>query len=809
MSKPDPDRNSHGASSQALTAAVSTVLSVAAGTATAQVQPAQAPTGLDEVIVTATRRAERLQDVSESIAAFDTDAIAARGVQQIDDIVKYIPGMSIAQREPGGTTLVFRGVASSGIQFGAVSSSALYLDEQPITQSGRSPDPRFIDIERVEALRGPQGTLYGASSQSGTLRVITNKPDPSGFSAWTEAQVNSVSDGETGYDVSAMLNVPLANDRIALRLVGFAAEDAGYIDNVLATSQGGTFDNAADVGKDVNTIDTTGGRAALRFDFTDSVNATVSAIYQDLSADGHSDVTPASHDDRGYADVGDLEQVRFSDENLDDEWTQLGLTVNASTPIGDLVVSASYFDRKFSYEADATDYEFNFNCPRYDVYYNLNPPLPYCQPNFEIYNFGGDPRGFARNDEHTEITTFEARLQSPADSNSRWSWLAGVFYSKEKGHTEFDSFVNGYADTPAFAYMSYLEYYYNQETLAPTDQWWLGLYDSELKQRAVFGELSFDVTENFTITAGARWFEYDTFFHLHQEAPVGFDGGPLTTLTDETADTTEDGTVGKFNLTYRFDNDRMIYATWSEGFRNGGNNPVRPASILPRSFDSDTLTNIELGMKTEWLNNRLRFNFALYSMKWKDFAVQIEDPQPTVFQLGYVNLPSADIRGVESEFSYAINDAWQVDATLGYNNAEVSDTINLEFEGDTVLTVDEGSRLPLTPDWTASLGVEYRAHGRLFDAQPFARLDLAYVGESVNNLAGIESVVAAGGVQEQAAYETGDIRFGLEGERWNVALFVENMWDERANLFLSNRWAVQRQSINRPRTIGLQFRYDW
>ena len=142
-------------------------------------------------------------------------------------------------REPGGTTIVFRGVATSGLQFGAVSSSALYLDEQPITQSGRNPDPRLIDIERVEALRGPQGTLYGASSQSGTLRVITNKPDPGAFDAWVEAQISERPDGGTSYDVSAMLNIPLVADKLALRLVGFTAEDAGFIDNVLGDSQGG------------------------------------------------------------------------------------------------------------------------------------------------------------------------------------------------------------------------------------------------------------------------------------------------------------------------------------------------------------------------------------------------------------------------------------------------------------------------------------------------------------------------------------------------------------------------------------------
>ena len=793
-----------GSGPQALSAAVSAVLSLAASDAAAQEAPV---VGLDEVIVTATKRAERLQDVSESIAAFDTNAIAMRGVQQIDDIVKYIPGMSLAQREPGGTTIVFRGVASSGIQFGAVSSSALYLDEQPITQSGRNPDQRFIDIERVEALRGPQGTLYGASSQSGTLRVITAKPDPSGFDAWTEAQVTSVSEGDTGYDVSAMLNLPLAEDRVSLRLVGFAAEDAGFIDNVLTQSKGQTFDNSDVVEEDVNAVDTVGGRAALRFDISEGVDLTLSGIYQDISADGHGDVTLESVDGFGYPDVGDLEQVRFSEESLDDSWYQLGLTLNAATPIGDLVLSASYFDRDFHYEADATDYEWNFNCPRFDVYYNENPPPPFCQPNYVIYDFGGDPRGFAQNDEQTEITTFEARLQSSNDAASRWSWLVGAFYSKETGHTQFDSFLNGYADTGSFEYYAGRQYAYYDGTLAPTDQWWIGVYDTDLEQRAFFGEVGFDLTENFTITAGGRWFEYDRKFQLHQESPVGYDG---STLTDALADTDDSGSVAKFNLTYRVDDDRMVYATYSEGFRNGGSNPVRPNSILPREFSSDELQNYEIGAKTEWLNNRMRFNIAVYTMQWDDFAVQVEDPQPGVFQLGYVNLPSAEIKGVESEFFFAIDDAWQLDATLGYNNAEVSEATELVLDPDLdPIPVTKGARLPLTPDWTATLGLEYRARGTLLNAQPFARVDLAYVGESVNNLEGLESVVAAGGVQVQEAYETGDFRVGLEGERWSAALFVDNFWDERANLFLSNRWAEQRQSINRPRTFGLQFRYDW
>ncbi len=777
----DPIRGGARPGPQALSTAISAVLAVSATAASAQEEPAEV-VGLGEVIVTATKRAESLQDVSESISAFGTEAIAMRGLQKIDDIAKYIPGLSLAQREPAGTTIVFRGVASSGLQFGAVSSSALYLDEQPITQSGRSPDPRFIDIERVEALRGPQGTLYGASSQSGTLRVITNKPDPSGFEAWAEAELTSVSGGSEGYDVSGMLNLPLG-DRVALRLVGFTAEDAGYIDNVLADSPGGTYDNADVVEKDVNSARTNGARAALRFDISENVDLTLGAIYQDIKADGHSDVNPGR---------GDLRQVRFEEERLDDEWYQLSLTMNASLPFGDLIVAGSYFDRKFAYEADATDYEFAFN-----------------ETGYVGYDFGGDPRGYATNHEDTEITTLEVRLQSANDAGSRWSWLAGAFYSKETGHTEFGSFVRDYADTPAFAYFNYYEQELSGNALPATDQWWQGIYDTDLEQRALFGEVGFDVTENFTITAGGRWFEYDTRYRLRQQSPPGFTGA---TFLDDTVDTKESGSVMKLNLTYNIDDDHMVYATYSEGFRNGGNNPVKTESVLPRSFDSDTLENFEIGAKTEWLDNRLRLNVAAYLMEWKDFAVQVEDPSP-FFQLGYVNLPTAEIPGVELELTFAASDAWQFDASFGWNEAEISEATELRFENDDgdvfVTPVEKGARLPLTPDWTAALGAEWRPRGQLLNAQPFGRVDLAHVGEVVTNLEGFESVIGQAGVTTQDAYETGDIRFGLEGERWSGSLFLENAWDERAVTFRSNRWAEPRLSLIRPRTLGLQFRYEF
>jgi iron complex outermembrane recepter protein len=200
-------------------------------------------------------------------------------------------------------------------------------------------------------------------------------------------------------------------------------------------------------------------------------------------------------------------------------------------------------------------------------------------------------------------------------------------------------------------------------------------------------------------------------------------------------------------------------------------------------------------------------------MEWEDFSVQVEDPQPAVFQLGFVNLPTAEIKGIETELAVTFNEQWQLDGAISYNDAKTAEasTLSVTDEDGEVFTfaVSDGARLPVTPDWSGSLGLEFRPDMRLMEAGPFARFDYSYVGASVNSLEGIESVVSGNPVERQDAYEIANLRFGLEADNWTGSIFINNLFDERAELFLSNRWKVQRQAVNRPRTVGVQFRYNF
>ena len=797
---------------------------------------------LEEVLVTATKRGDiNLQDVPMSITAFTDADITLQGFKRFDDYVGQIPSLSYGRREPGGSSVIMRGCAVSSVAFSDNPTTSVYLDEQPIGQQGFSPDVRLVDIERVEALAGPQGTLFGEAAQCGTLRIITNKPDTVAFQAWVDLTGESVKSGDLGYDVSAMVNIPLVQDKLALRLVGFTAEDAGWVDNIFGISPGGTFDNAAYVDNNVNTSNTSGVRATLRWTPGENWVIDAQAIYQKTDADGFGDVDLA---DQYWADsgLGKWEQIRFNDEDWSDEWYQLALTAEGSLGWADLTVTGGYAHRETRYLADSTAYLFSFQ--------EVGDYWREYDPSITAYDFGGDPHANSIDIQEKDRTSFEARLSSSSDNDSRWSWIAGVFYNKfEEGPESFSANVAGLSDNCSdeiaysegcvgqFTYASYLHYAYFGTFDKLSDNWWHGVYEATNKQFAVFGEVTFDVTENLAITVGGRWYDIKndrisrngtlinppqtTIMNCGTQADRDawqIDGIPQsgfdTCYANEFAENKENGFVPKANITYRLDDEKIVFFTYSEGFRSGGVNSGKRGTIfgsdgLYHTYDSDKLKNYEIGTKTTWADGRFQFNITGYHMTWDDVQIEAVDPTASFYTAGIVNFTKARINGFEADFSWIPAENWQLGGVLGYNNAELSEDAVLFADGDEPKVAVKGTRLPMVPDWKAAITAQYNFSNQLWDAQPYLLGVYQYQGDSVNSLEGISSTLGDNSVRTHPSYSIFNLRFGLDSLHWSVALYIDNLFNEYGKNLYNERWIKTRLTVTRPRTFGINYRYTW
>jgi iron complex outermembrane receptor protein len=809
---------------------------------------------LEEVLVTATKRGDiNLQDVPMSITAFTNADITLQGFKRLDDYAAQIPSLSYGKREPGGSNVIMRGCSVSAVAFSDNPTTSVYLDEQPISTQGFNPDPRLVDIERVEALAGPQGTLFGEAAQCGTLRIITNKPDTTGFEAWVDLTGESVKSGDLGYDVSAMVNIPLIQDTLALRLVGFTAEDAGWVDNILGTSSGGTFTNEPWVGDNVNTSNTSGARVTLRWTPGENWVIDAQAMFQDTDSDGFGDVDLAEN---VYADsgLGKWEQLRFNPETWSDEWYQVALTAEGSLGWANATVTAGFGSRKTKYFADSTAYMAGLQYGADYFRKNYDPPASHYVTFYDFggvpEDFWGDPHAWSVDQQESDRFSFEARLTSPGDRDSRWSWIGGVFYSKlEGGPQYFTANVEGMGDncttedayTPpcvgAHTYVSYRHHYYFGTFSEPSDNLWKGIYETNLKQTAVFGEVTFDATENLAITLGGRWYDIDTDRISRTgglvDPPVGtkmncgtqadkdawqIDGIPQEGFdicyADEFAKSGEDGFAPKVNLTWRFDDEKMVYFTYSEGFRTGGVNAAKLGSLYGpqgdfHTYDGDDLTNWEIGTKTTWAGGRFQFNLTAFHMVWDNIQIEAVDPDAPFYSLGILNFPEAEINGFESDFSWIPAENWTLSGTLGYNKAELSEDAVLFPDSSEPKVAVKGTRLPLVPDWKASLVAQYNFGNQLWGADPYLLGVYTYQGDSVNSLDGIQSILADNAVRTHPSYSIFNLRFGLDSLNWSVALYVDNVFNKYAQFLSNDRWIRTRVTVARPRTLGINYRYTW
>jgi outer membrane receptor protein involved in Fe transport len=775
-----------------------TILSGAVSPALAQDDNGPA---LDEIVITAQKREENLQDVPVSVQAIGEERLQQLGITDFAGYAEHLPTLSYSPSYgPGYNRPFMRGVASgeNGNHSGSMPSVGTYLDEQPITTITGNLDMHLYDVSRVEVLAGPQGTLYGASSQAGTVRIITNRPDSSAFSASYDLEVNTVNDGDWGQSASGYVNVPIG-DRAAVRAVGWAEHAGGYIDNVAGSRTyptcytnlasvfecapvGVTDTNADVVEDDYNSVDTYGARVALGIDLNEDWTVTPQIMGQHQESNGV------------FAEqqtIGPRQVTHFFPEWNEDSWVQAALTVEGRISNFDVVFAASNLSRDVDSNQDYSDYGFFYDSLLgYGCYFVDNTTPGSCDG---VAGLPGDPINPAQQVEgrdHYDRETYELRLTSPADSPLRF--IVGAFYqtSDHRIHQRY-YFSEDFRDS--------------YEVPGHPDTIWLTEQLRTDEEKALFGEVSYDLTESLTATLGIRSYEtenslrgffgYGAGFGSTGEAqcvlvvpqPAPLANEPCTNLNKSTS---ESGELYRANLEWRVDEDRMLYATYSEGFRPGGIN--RRGTLPP--YEADFLTNYEFGWKTEWANGRLRWNGAVFFETWEDF------------QFAYLglngltqiqNAGDAEIRGLETDLTWAATDGLTLNAAGTWLDTELTSAAI----PDTVV----GTQLPVSPDLKLDFGARYEFPFRNWTA--FLQGNTSYVGERSIDVRQTEHAL----IGSLDSYWLADASLGLQGDNYRISLFVDNLFDDDgqtgryAECAITTCFGEQYNVIVRPRTIGVRF----
>ena len=808
---------------------------------------AEEDTGYGDIIVTAQKRSENLQNVPISIQALGTQKLDDLNISDFKSYSQQLTTVSTqGSGTPGVNIIYMRGVASGGDgnHSGSLPSVGVYFDEQPVTTIGGNLDVHIYDIARIESLAGPQGTLYGASSEAGTIRIITNKPDTTGFYGRADAEVNQGEYGGMGGKFEAMINAPLS-DSAALRVVGFYQRDAGYIDNQPGTIcflGGICANNAALVEKDYNDVDTYGARAALKVDLNDSWTVTPSVMYQEMKAHGIN-----ASDDK----VGDYALAHYFPESRNDKFVQAALTIEGKLGNWDVTYAGAYLDRKTASSSDYTDYS--------EAYDSLYSSVGGIAGYFYFENAAGakiDPRQHVLGTDHFKKLSQELRIASPSTEKLRL--VAGLFYQRQSNDIHQDYQVPNLA--PLLSVNG-----------APGTLWLTQQHRVD-KDYAAFGELAFDLTDKLTLTAGGRLFKYDNtligffgfgrnpaFDQLNQLMPpnaaystrtgvagcftqngvrlrdaqiagqtnqtllpAAVAGSPCTNLGVwngsgiDPVRAKDDGATYRFNLTYKPNSDLMLYATVSKGFRPGGIN--RRADVAP--YAADFLQNYEVGFKAT-LAPGLRLNGALYHQKWK------------AFQFSYLgansfteihNGPDARINGFELDLNYnSENVSFNLsgaytDAKTTKNLCSVDDAtyVCTGFDDSgrpNLISAPSGTRLPVTPEW--KLSSTLRVSDNWGSAKVYSQINATYQSRASTDIRTAVYETFTNNVINPAAllgdlppFAQVNLALGAEWDKFSLEFYVANVLDQFGQVarFQQCGSCGQRPYIvpNQPRTFGIR-----
>jgi len=765
---------------------------IAAAPASAQEAAAADQAMPGDIIVTATKRSESLQKVPISIQALSTETLEQRQVSSFDDYAKMLPSVSFQSFGPGQAQLSFRGITSGGdgLHGGSLPTASLYLDEIPVTTIAGSVDLHIYDVERVEALSGPQGTLFGASSLAGTLRIITNKPNPDKFEAGWDMELNKFGKGDAGGSLEGFANIPIS-ENAAIRLVGYYQRDGGYIDNVPGSrtyllgdvdpTTNVTINNDDLVEKNFNDVETYGGRAALRIDLDDNWTVTPAASYQHQESKG-----PFLFDPR----KGDLNVTDFIPTSNKDRWWLASLTIEGKVGDWDLTYAGGYFRRKVNNQQDYSYYTVAYDAFEGSYYtYFQNADGSFLDPT----------QRQILGDVYTKMN-HELRVSSPSENRLRIT--TGLFYQRQTNTIEADYIVPGLGGIP-------------NSPIVPgsVDSIFLTRAKRIDRDYAMFGEVAFDITEGLTLNAGIRGFIFDN-------SNGGFSGFASnaadtalclpTTETDRPCNNYNkqvngSGETHKVNLTWQIDPQRMIYATWSTGYRPGGTN--RRPGIL--AYDSDTLTNYEIGWKTSWFDRALRFNAAAFIEKWKQLQFGLS-PVGSAGVTNIYNAGDAKVKGVEGDITLALGgltlsgSGTYIDAKLTTDFCQFDEVGNSICTPGVAPAASRGTRLPVQPKFKGTATARYEF--------PIGSTD-AFVQGSMMHQGGTRSFLTAADyavVGPTKGFTTFDFSLGGKISNWSVEVFIQNAFDKRGILSLNASCAVticgaySRAYPIRPQLFGIK-----
>jgi outer membrane receptor protein involved in Fe transport len=750
---------------------------------------------LGEINVTAQKRVENVQSVPISMDVLTTDKLTEMNVSDVSDWTKLLPMVATSSSQgaysPGFGQISMRGVesGSNGNHSGPQPSVGIYLDEQPITTAVGAIDPHIYDIQRIEALAGPQGTLYGASSEAGTIRIITNKPDPTAFSGSVSQELSSVDNGGTGYITEGYVNIPITSN-IALRVVGFDKRDAGYIDNVFGErtfpSSGITVNNANAVHDNYNTANTRGGRAALKIDLNENWSITPTVMAQDAHVKGLYAYDPS---------IGDLDVSHRFPEDSVDRWVQSALTVQGKIGNFDLVYTGAHLNRSDHYDQDYADYSF-----WYDTLYGYGAYIHDNAGNLI------DPSQYIHAEDQYRKTSNELRVSSPKDY--RLHFVAGVFDEKQSHDIFQDYLINDLgSDISVTGYPN---------TIWLTRQ---KRYDDDY---AAFGEMTFDITDHLSATGGVRFFHTENslkgFFgyaagYSSSQGEAAclpgsppFEGAPCTEFDKKV---TQSDHISKGNLTYKFDDSKMIYATYSEGFRPGGIN--RRGTLPP--YQADFLDNYEAGWKTSWLDDHLRWNGAVFEEKWKDFQFAVVGANGLT---EIRNANQARIRGAESELAWAATYNLVISAGLAIYHASLTENYCGTLDANDNPITDcadplaaKGTELPITPKIKGNLTARYNFD--LWSQAAYVQAAAFGVGRRRTDLRDLENSILG----DLPGYGSVDLSTGIKYNQWSFDAYLKNAFDNRGQIA---RYSECQPTICggttyiipiQPRTLGIRATYDF